>query len=189
MDQRNDNDSYLFKLYSHVELAKTILMFKGILTQDILVVLAEMLKNNLSNDSKRKTTKKMFSIFVELAQNIHRYSEEKYEVDGKLIGSGIVLVNEYAESYHIISGNVVTKEKEKWITEQFTYLNSLSPDELKVMRKEKMKANRDAGQRGAGLGLIDIVRKSSGPLEVKVKPIDDEHSFVSFFILLEKECA
>ncbi len=180
-------DSDLFDLYSSGGLEKTILMFKGILTQDILVMLAEMLTNNLSNDPRQKTTKKMFSIFVELAQNIHRYSYEKIMVSDKPVGAGIVLVNEFETYYFLISGNVVEQPVYKVLKEKIDYLNDLDPDQLKQLRKDKLKQKRDENDKGAGVGLIDIKRKATSDIILNVKNLEDDLSFVSFFIKLDKE--
>jgi hypothetical protein len=181
------SDSDLFSLYSSGGLEKTILMFKGLLTQDILVVLAEMLANNLSNDPRQKTTKKMFSIFVELAQNIHRYSEERFISEGKEIGAGIVLVNEFKDYYTLISGNIVQNNVYLSLKEKVDTLNKMDDTELKSYRKEKLKQKRKEGDKGAGVGLIDIARKASKPIGLKEKRLENDLSFISFYILLEKE--
>ncbi len=180
-------DSDLFSLYSSGGLEKTILMFKGLLTQDILVVLAEMLTNNLSNDPRQKTTKKMFSIFVELAQNIHRYSSEKFNVDGREIGAGIVLVNEFKTYYTLISGNIIENDKLEVLQEHLAQINTMDEEELKNYRKEKLRQKRDNGEKGAGVGLVDIARKASRHIELRVKALENNKSFISFYILLEKE--
>ncbi len=180
-------DSDLFALYSSGGLEKTILMFKGLLTQDILVVLAEMLANNMSNDPIHKTTKKMFFIFVELAQNIHRYSAEKLMTENKEVGSGIVLVNEYKDYYTLISGNLVKNDVYEFLKERINYLNSCDEETLKQIRKEKLKAKSKEGEKGAGVGLIDIIRKASQPIVLKAKQINHDHCFISFYILLKKE--
>lgn len=180
------SDSDLFELYSAVGLEKTILLFKGLLTQDILVVLAEMLTNNLSTNPKHLNTKKMFFVFVELAQNVHRYSAEKVDVDGREVGCGIVLVNEHNGFYRIISGNLIDNihiPKLQGLCEQ---INALDEDGLKNLRKEKLKKPKEELQRGAGVGLIDIQRKAGHPIEMKTKRIDDHHSFLTFFIKMDK---
>lgn len=180
-------DSDLFDLYSSGGLEKTILMFKGILTQDILVILAEMLTNNLSNDPRQKTTKKMFSIFVELAQNIHRYSYEKMIVDDKPVGAGIVLVNEFENYFSLISGNLVEHAGYEKLRQKVDNVNSLDEESLKNLRKEILKQKREVNDKGAGVGLIDVRRKATSPIILKSKPINDKLAFISFFIKLDKE--
>ncbi len=177
----------LFELYSKKGLEKSILMFKGVLTQDILVLLAEMLANNLTQFSQMGSTKKMFSIFVELAQNIHRYSAERVDIDGKKVGCGIVLVNEYDGYYSIISGNVIDQKHIANLSSHLDIINKMDPDELKQYRKDLLRKEREEGKVGAGIGLIDIIRKAKSKIEYKIKPIRDGVSFISFFIELDKE--
>ncbi len=180
------SDSDLFSLYSSGGLEKTILMFKGLLTQDILVVLAEMLANNLSTDPRQKTTKKMFSIFVELAQNIHRYSSERIVTDGIDVGAGIILVNEFHDYYTIISGNIVENDVYQGLKAKIDMLNQLDKQGLKDLRKERLKQKRESSDKGAGVGLIDIARKASKKIDLKAKYLENGKTFISFYILLER---
>lgn len=183
------NELELYDLYSKTGIERTIMIFKGSLSQDILVGLAETLIHNISNKLQKTLTKKMFSVFVELSQNINRYSCERVKVDGKYVGAGIIVVNEYDEKFNVVSGNKVENTQLVALTTHLDALNRMNEEELKQYRKSKLKNDREEGAVGAGIGFVDIIRKSGSPLEYKIKPIDKEYSFISFFIRFDKETA
>ena len=179
-------DSDLFYLYSMPNIEDTILVFKGSLSQDVLVGMGEILLDNLSKKLAKTNTKRMFSVFVELTQNIQRYSSKKIAVDDKKIGFGIICVEDLKDKYIIVSGNLVNSENVKHLTEQLDYLNNLSMDDLKKLRKTRLRSERLKGSMGAGIGFIDIIRKSGFPIRYEIMQVDETHSFVSFYIEFRK---
>jgi hypothetical protein len=94
----------LYEFYRQMEGKRVLLTFKGALSQRILVKMGDYIRNQLSFDKK---IKKIFSVFVELSQNIIRYSADREEMDGDPTGVGMVLFVEGNEHYYILSGNSV----------------------------------------------------------------------------------
>ena len=103
------------------------------------------------------------------------------------VGAGIVLVNEFKTYYTLISGNVIDNDKLVILKRNIEQINQMDEETLKNYRKEKLKQKRDEGDKGAGVGLIDIARKSSRQIELRIKELENDKSFISFYILLEKE--
>ena len=56
-------------------------------------------------------------------------------------------------------------------------INSLDKDGLKELHKFKMRETAISEKGGAGLGFIDIARKTGNPLEYHFEPIDADNSF------------
>jgi hypothetical protein len=59
----------------------------------------------------------------------------------------------------------------------------MSRDELKVYYKECRKKKKTDSVKGAGLGFIDMARKSSRPLDYSITPIDGENSFFTMKVV------
>ncbi|MCS6885933.1 MAG: SiaB family protein kinase [Acidobacteriota bacterium] len=161
--------------------------FKGAISQGILVELGTVVKSGLGLDNKFK---KIFSIFVEMTQNVLHYSVEREPVasnNGELVGVGIIVVTETTDCYLISSGNLVDSEQAEHLTQYCTHINSLNEQELKEFYNERRKcAAKQQGSKGAGLGLIDIARKSDRPLEHEVSRIDDSRLFFTLTATIEK---
>ena len=63
------------------------------------------------------------------------------------------------------------------LSEQLDLISGLNKDELKKLYKEQLKKDVLPGQNGAGMGLIDIARKSSVPIEYSFEARDKSFSF------------
>lgn len=161
-----------------------VLMFKGAISQDVLADVGTHLRERFNQNND--ISKKVFAIFVELAQNIYHHSAEK---DYSLLrsrdaGVGLVLLQD--QEHHLVlgSGNVVNKEDEENLVEKCNYINSLDNEGLKKYYVEQRKAPKTGV--GANIGLIDMARKSGNQLEYKVVRIDDENSFFSLCVKVDK---
>lgn len=179
----------LFTYYQSMSGMNVVLAFEGAISQSILVGLAEMIKEKLSVESfQSKISKKIFSIFIELAQNIHHYSIEKVQVaEGKSVGKGIIIVQENENEYLVSSGNLMKSENSKPILDKCNLINSLKPEELKSFYKQQVKIPRAFDNDGGGIGLIDVARKSNSKLDVQIKNVDEESSFFILSVKINKE--
>ncbi len=179
----------LFEYYNKMCDQNIVLDFQGVMSQDLLVGMAEMIKNKFTlKFGKTVLVKKMFSIFIELAQNIAFYSHERVELeDGKeKIGAGIIVVTEQDTYYTITSGNKIEKNKATEIAAQCKKLNALKEDELKSYYKEKLREPRPEGKKGGGVGLVEILRKSKSKIEYEVTPINDIESFLVLSVKIKE---
>ena len=180
----------ILKLYRKRINKNLILSFKGSISQDILVELGETIKNKFScKIGQKKISKKVFAIFIELAQNILHHSAEKISLENedKKIGTGIIDISENKHFYTITSGNLVENSKSKKILNKCNYINQLDKEGLKKYYLEQRKLPRTKESQSAGLGLIDIARKSGNILEAKINKIDDLYSFFILSVDVSKE--
>jgi hypothetical protein len=165
-----------------------MLSFKGDISQELSIGVANILKNKLSNDKiKLQLTKKVFSIFVELAQNIYRYSSEIAVFDNKRLGTGVFLIRETDTYFMIIAGNMVKKSEIQSLIEHCQSINQLTEDELKQVYKKRLKQPREEGKVGAGVGLISVVRKAGNPIQFESISVDVDHAFFVLSIQINKE--
>lgn len=161
-----------------------LLSFKGALSQEILSEMGNLIKSRLSLNKK---IKKIFSVFIELSQNIMHYSAEKEYIDDKEIGVGILLFLESDNTYNIISGNLMDNKKVEKLKTHIDKLKSMSQSELKESYNDQIRQLRNSESKGAGLGFIDICRKSDGNINYEFFQIDDTNTFFSFIAKISKE--
>ncbi len=174
----------LFKYYDAANRHNVLLSFKGALSQEILVEMGNIVKNRINMNKKLK---KLFSIFVELAQNIMHYSAERIAIDGKEVGVGIILFTEIDSGFTIYSGNVVDNDSLGKLTNKIDDLNNLDKDELKEMYSKNLREDRPDNSKGAGLGLIEIARKASGKIAYNKHRTDKGTTFVTIQVQIDKE--
>jgi hypothetical protein len=179
-------DFDLYDFYENAKDKKIILSFKGTISQQILIDIGEIIK---ARSETQKWTKKIFSVFVELSQNIMHYSEEREldPVSGKDYGVGIVLFHETTDKYIVTSGNIAKEESGRTIKEKVEKLNLMDRSELKKYYNEAIRMPRPDNSNGAGLGLIEIARKSSGEVDCYTVPLDDNKVFMVMSTYFNKE--
>ena len=83
-------------------------------------------------------------------------------------------MSELSEAVLTLPGGFGTLEE---LTEMLDHINSLDKDGLKELYKNQMKEGRLSEKGGAGLGFIDIARKTGNKLEFHFLPIDEGSSF------------
>jgi hypothetical protein len=182
--------SELWDYYKNMRKRNVVLDFQGAISQDMLVGMAELVKHKFAQESKRADiVKKMFSIFIEMAQNIAYYSAERILLDNHPTdaGAGIIVITENNKTYTITSGNLVDKESIPGIIKHCETINNMDKEALKRFYKKQIRSSREKGKKGGGIGLIDIVRKSGNPIYYNVTPIDDTNSFLVLSVKIQEE--
>jgi len=158
-----------------------VFSFSGYMSEGILYSLGEALRQKMTLEETNVTTiKKVFSVFVEQAQNIIRYSAEKVEGNvGRRIelSSGIVTIGTEGDRFFIVCANVVLNEDVERLRQRLEQLQNMDHDAIKAFYKEQLREAPDEGSRGATIGLIEIARRASAPLEFDFETIDAESSF------------
>ena len=165
-----------------------IICYKGPFLDRILVLMGEKINILLNHDPR--LNKKVFSIFIELAQNIAYYSEEKHQdknAGNKTCGKGTFIISEAETFYTLTSANFI---KKSWVPEvlgKCDLINTLDMDGLRKLKRELRNRPRHEGQLGGNIGLVDIAIKANAFLDVEVTPVDDKFSFFSLSIDVQKE--
>lgn len=174
----------LFEYYKQARDNNILISFKGALSQEILVEMGGFIKQKISLSKK---IKKIFAVFVEMAQNIMHYSEEREQIDDKKSGVGMILFTESKGYFHVFSGNLIKSDNARGISEKIDNINSLTTEELKEAYAEQRRKPVEEGSKGAGLGLMEIVRKANDSIDYKISYIDDRISFLELSVKINKE--
>ena len=165
--------------------------YKGPITQDVLVALGDTIKEKLHRDDcDAKVIRRVFSVLVETAHNILKYSQEKTTVDdsNRSIGVGLIGIGKtQCDTFLVFSGNLVTIEEAARIEKQLEIINHSSRDELNKIYHNQLKHGKFSSEGGAGLGLYEIARKSDNPIEYLFTEVNEEYKFFELKILIKVE--
>jgi hypothetical protein len=183
MGNSQDNHSFLdfaYQLYRTMKTNEISLVYEGEVTQEITKTFTSLTEKSLAkSEESNAVQRKVFNVMVECLQNISKHADSMSE-DDEDERRGIVMVSRGEESYNIITGNVVKNEKVKGLRANLEQVNSLDKEGLSTLYKTQMKEGRFSDKGGAGLGLIDIAKKTGNTLSYQFKELNEE---VSFFIL------
>jgi len=113
-----------------------------------------------------------------LQWNHYCVSKKEVGVYEQISNSCIVVIGK-AESggKYVCSGNLVQNIDVDKLKRVINEVNGLDKQELKKLYKQKLKQDIALTSKSAGLGIVDIARKSSSPLEFSLENIDELYSF------------
>lgn len=166
---------------------EAMLAFSGVMTQDTIVGLGEVLRSELHHYHPLNIVNKVFAIYVEMTQNILHYSLYKSDLNGKSIGKGSVFVFVVDGGYSIVGVNLVNEDQKKLLVKKFEQINNLNEDQIKEHYLKRRRKLAEGNSKGAGLGFIDIVRRSGKPLEYffEAENQQEYHFYIRSEILVE----
>ena len=147
--------------------------FVGPVDGDILTLLAENIEQTLWRSETQR--RRFFKIFIELAQNVALYSEEKSIVKEKEYGEGTLIISDYGEYFLFTAGNIVTQETKKALSDRGEEINSLNRVELRALKRKLRKLGNNKG--GGNIGLIQVALLAKNPIEMKFFPTDNDEKF------------
>jgi len=134
---------------------------------------------------ERKIKKKVYHVLVETLQNMNKHSDEINKDGVQGVGSGLFMIGKKEEKYFVITANKVHSDKRVGLHTAIDEVNNSTPEQLKEMYKKQIKEGSISDKGGAGLGLIDIARKTGKQLEYQFLQLDDDY----YFFLLKVEIA
>lgn len=152
----------------------TLMIYKGDFGKDSILPIIQIIEEKMKGDNE-SGHKAFFLILVELLQNVSRHNIEKDNKDGIFM-----ITEDDAGAYWTSVGNVVDDTAKNLLSERIEQLNAMEPMELKQAYKKTLREGSFSDKGGAGLGLIEIARKSSDKLGYSFNELGDGKYFFTF---------
>jgi hypothetical protein len=122
------------------------------------------------------TRKRVFHVMIECLQNVTKHSDD-FDKKDKQVGNGLFIVGQNKDSFYVVTGNLVENEKIKPLEDRLVKINQADAQELKEIFLKQMMEGKLNERGGAGLGLIDIARKSGRKLFYHFVPFDNHRHY------------
>jgi len=181
--ERSSHDNYILELYEMLN--KNILIaYRGVFDNSVLTVIAKNIE--LAVQNQPKVSKRIFKIFLELAQNISFYSaEKKHQEDANELGEGILILTDYVNYYTLATGNLAVKGKVSAITKKIEMINSLDREGLREFKRQLR--GLPYGERGgANIGLIQVALTAESKISHQIKSVNNDLDFISISVKISK---
>ncbi|HON17568.1 MAG TPA: SiaB family protein kinase [Salinivirgaceae bacterium] len=175
MSPYDQKQGLAFELYDSFKSADLSYVYHGQFTQkitDLIIMLAEINMNRTGESAKIK--KRVFSIMVESLQNITRHQDPDDEYQG------FFAIEQKEGNYFITTVNLIHNANIAHVEGLLKKIKSLTPEELKIYYKSVLLENELSSKGGAGLGLIEIARKSNNNVSYHFHPINNDYSYFYF---------
>lgn len=175
---------FLYDLFSGMSRYSLSYVYRGDLNPQLTGRILSLAETNMNiTGEPAKVQKRVFFIMLESLQNITRH-QEAGEADDN---SSFFVMQNVDREYHITSGNVVEGDKVNSLRSRLEMLNSLGQEELKEYFKEVLATTQISEKGGAGLGLIEMARRSGNKLAFDFETLDELLSYFYFQVRISSE--
>ncbi len=170
----------IYRFYKVLKEEKISLVYFGLFTNKITRYMINITDDYYTRVADLSTFKKKSSFLIaESFQNLvkHRIKEKQPLSDLKY-SRDFFKIGVHDDRIIISSANVIKKINVPNVKERINKINALSDKELKALKQEVLEFGEISDKGGAGLGFIEMVRKSGLPLIQKFIPLNNDYDLL-----------
>ena len=171
----------VYNLYRTMEEEHVILSFKGVVTAELLTSVLHIMESRMETmQEPPKMRKKVFNVLVECLQNLyHHVDEHKDLIDENDLEkrSALVMISKHEGGFMIRTGNYIDNSKAVELKVKLETINSMDKEELRQYYQDSLESSMISTKGTAGLGMIDIARKSGNKLDFEFLNVSKDNSF------------
>lgn len=178
------------KSYKNIYDNNIILLHKGELTFDLVTSIIESLEGRINElEADKKVRRVFYSVVTECIQNLYYHMDEVRD-EGHISAydsrSGLILVMARQNFFKIVTGNYIPNHSIKKLQAVFEKINQMDADELRDYYKEVLSDGRYSDKGTAGLGFLEIAKKTGNPLLYSFQEISDAYSYFTFEVRISR---
>lgn len=151
-------------------------VFRGDFTPEIVAGILDLGATTLDRASDTTKIKaKIYYIMGESLQNIARHHSESFHKSPDKYS--LFAIHRRNFRYYITTGNLIEVEDISTLKQKIDTINDMGHDDLRMYSRSTRKAGDHAEEGNAGIGLIEMAKRSGNKLEYDFKEIDEKHSY------------
>lgn len=151
------------QLMASLHIENSHLLYAGPFSYNLINELGYHIKNYLT--PQKQVRDKVFYVFVELCENVCRYSAVSQQVAGKQIGLGAVCISE-ADKYFVVQTINPVEEAERQLLEARTReLLQLSRRQLRQLKSKLRQQAVEQKHPGGNIGLVEVALRLNKQLK------------------------
>ena len=137
------------------------LSYGGFLTQSLIASMTEALEKEAKvSEVSMGVSHNIFTIFIELSQNMMNYSKTRELKNRDIDSQGIIFVSkDEVGNYFVDSQNIVSIDDKEKIEPKLIEILSLDRDGIKKRYRELRKSGKNTHGKGGGIGFYEIAKR------------------------------
>lgn len=177
----------IHKPYSQLLAKEIILAYEGNVTHQVMKALTSVVEERLDDEDEGEAIqRKIYHVMVECLQNINRHAEAFNTEDSDIPGRGAMLVAKQKNDYSVTTVNLIRKSMVSDLNKFLDRINPIAGEELNELYKTQLTEGKISSKGGAGLGFIDIRRKTKNLLQYEFVAHDEENAFFIFKVIISR---
>jgi len=147
--------------------------YRGVVTSENTTSLLTLLEKEMeSSEFGFLGRKRLFMFVLESLQNVSRHSQHVQFADMSL-----VIYSKTFGGYTVTTGNVIENSQIPGLKARLDAINSLNTSEIRKVYRQMLNSAEFSSKGGAGLGLIEMAKKTGNRLDYDFVKIDDDYSY------------
>jgi hypothetical protein len=152
---------------------RLMFVYRGVVTNENSASLLMLLEKEMENSEFGFVGRKRLFMFVlESLQNVSRHSDHNKYADMSL-----VVYSKTNNGYTVTTGNVIETEKIVDLKSKLDEINKLESGEIRNVYREMLSHAEFSSKGGAGLGLIEMAKKTGNKLDFDFIRLDEKFSY------------
>lgn len=137
------------------------LSYGGFLSQALISSMTEALEKEAeANDVSMGVSSNIFTIFIELSQNMMNYSKSISLENNNIEPGGLIVVSKDSDgNYYINSQNIVSNDDKNKMLPKLLEVTTLNRDDIKKRYKELRRSGKNTHEKGGGIGFYEIAKR------------------------------
>ena len=174
----------LYDLRSEFNKSGIMMCFNGPFSHSIIEETGKAMRTYLTAENiAQAAVLDVFAVYIELAQNVRNYLVVR-EITPPEALSSIITIAQNGGVYTVSSGNMVLHEDGKALLARVEEVNGMTPEVKKRQYRELLRQDLSPGLIGAGLGFLEISRRTTGKLECTFRVVDETFGFFTLTAII-----
>ena len=179
--------SPIYKFHTLMDENDIMLVYCGEFSQELNKTLLSFTERKFKADNvEDNTRRKIFNIMVEVLQNISKNKIDREKDTNVPEVEAMFILGANREFFILMSSNLIKNDKITSLKGRIDQVNALDKEGLKQLYKDIRMNSAFSEKAGAGIGIIDIARKSENKLEYMFENLNDIYSVFSLMIRITK---
>ena len=175
--------SVLQKDHARGDLYGTLLSYIGPVDSSGMEGLLALAEKSSAASGGRTMMKRIGNVLIECLQNVMRH--------GLIEDDGFTQLYLTLEStpvgFQVQCGNMVDTEMRNHLTERLIEINGMEEDTLRKTYIETLCNGELSDKGGAGLGLLSLAKKASGPIDFRFESQDDGRELFTLIVTVRQD--
>lgn len=169
----------LQQLRSYFSEQRIMICFNGPTNQALIGEIGKALKEHIAaTQGEQAIAMDVFSVYIEMSQNIRNYAALR-RYDDQAASATVVIAALPSSHYCVSAVNLVEAADGQALLQRVHALALLDKSELKSLYKQRLRHPESVPveARGAGLGLLEMARRSTQPMQASLQPAEGGRCF------------
>jgi len=160
------------QFFSNASAQGVVFYHSGRMDEETVAAIGALLRLRLREEGANGVeSRKVFSTFMEMAQNILHYAAVHEAEDGPVGRFGALSVARAETGFVVMCGNYMPTDQVPRVRERLESVQGMAPESVRLAYRKRLASDEDdPDSKGAGLGLLTMAASAKAPIEFAFEP-------------------